>query len=66
MTPEQHSLIESARASELKTHAVEFAKWVKVEKWFYSSKLDNWIKLGVVPVIELNDNELYTLFNPKV
>jgi len=56
----QLSLIEQARAEELKKHAVEFAKWATVNyRWIES--VNGWLDMHGKT---LTDDELYNLFNP--
>lgn len=67
MTPEQLSLIESARAEELKTHAVEFLADVGKRGYLLNSDTGKWYNVNTPDYDdnELTEIELYNLFNPK-
>lgn len=61
MTPEQHTLIESARAEELKNHAVEFANRIKDMFPIMTVEHGQWVLESQISTEQLYDH----FFNPK-
>lgn len=64
MTNTELSLIEQARAEELKKHAVEFGQWASAnEYWFVNGMW--YLKPCSDEEQKFTDDELYNLFNPS-
>lgn len=62
MNEDQHKLIESARAEELKNHAVEFANRIKGMFPIMTVENGQWVIESQISTEQLYDH----LFNPKV